>query len=430
MDYHSPTPNNPVPVANWLTIIFRKTGCIPIDVSVEEVSESKEGRLGKGNIVPYNIRYRKLENNLNSGHIDWNSLPQTIIVKHAVSGADSESEFDKGGLLNIENRFFRFLTIAREGWFYEWAFKEMIDFWGLDQSPFSPPHIYHSMADFTEPEGMFIAMEDLRVSTTRMDQFLGAQGGTQIEDDDSKLKSSISPKEAWKQSFEEVAITHAKYWNIEKSISSELQQRLKSAQWMKGERRDEWETSLTACRLAWSGTNKSYMSERVISFVTKCLETASFDRAIQHMNKSPKTLVHGDFHAKNLFWHENKKCVIMTDFSEVGIGNPISDLGQYVISDVETNVRRSYEKEVLYAYWTKLTTIPGSCVDANKYPFSQCWESYKKDALDRFIWFFPMLAYMNWNTKFFHDQIDGFLVDHQVDVDEFVLVYGTEMLEK
>ena len=103
MDYHSPTPSNPIPEANWLTIIFRKTGCIPTDVSVEEVSESKEGRLGKGNIVPYNIRYRKLENNPNSDHIDLNNFPRTIIVKHAISGADSENEFDKGGLLNIEN---------------------------------------------------------------------------------------------------------------------------------------------------------------------------------------------------------------------------------------------------------------------------------------------------------------------------------------
>ena len=61
MDYHSPTPTNPIPEANWLTAILRKTGSIPNDVSVEEVTESKDGRLGKGNIVPYNIQYRKLE---------------------------------------------------------------------------------------------------------------------------------------------------------------------------------------------------------------------------------------------------------------------------------------------------------------------------------------------------------------------------------
>ena len=423
MDYQSPTPTNPIPEANWLTAILRKTGSIPNDVSVEEVTESKDGRLGKGNIVPYNIQYRKLETAQDNDNIVSGNFPQSLIVKYAVSGAATENEFDKGGLVNIENRFFKFLTIAREGWFLQ----EMIKH---DKTTFSPPQIYHSIADFVEPEGMFIAMEDLRTTTIRLDQFLGAQGGTQIEDDKCNAKAKMSPNEAWKQAFEEVAITHARYWNMDKSISNEFQKRLKSAQWMKGDRREEWETSLKACRLAWNGTDKSYMSERVISFVTKCLDTATFDRAIKHMNKSPKTLVHGDFHAKNLFWHEHKKCVIMTDFSEVGIGNPISDLGQYVISDVETDVRRTYEKEVLYAYWTKLTTVPGGKVDPAEYPFSQCWESYKKDALDRFIWFFPMLAYMNWNSKFFHDQIDGFLVDHQVDVDEFVLVYGTEMFEK
>ena len=175
MDYHSPTPTSPIPEANWLTAILRKTESIPNDVSVEEVTESKDGRLGKGNIVPYNIRYRKLENAQDGDNIVSGNFPQSLIVKYAVSGAATENEFDKGGLVNIENRFFKFLTIAREGWFL----KEMIKH---DETTFSPPQIYHSIADFVDPEGMFIAMEDLRVTTTRLDQFLGAQGGTQLED--------------------------------------------------------------------------------------------------------------------------------------------------------------------------------------------------------------------------------------------------------
>ena len=181
MDYHSPTPSSPIPEAYWLTTILRQTRRIPNHVSVEEITESKEGRLGKGNIVPYNIRYRKVENVPDIDNIDLSHFPQTLIVKHAVSGAASENEFDKGGLVNIENRFFKFLTIAREGWFL----KEMIKH---DNSTFSPPQIYHSIADFVEPEGMFIAMEDLRVSTVRLDQFLGGQGGTQIEDNKYKIK--------------------------------------------------------------------------------------------------------------------------------------------------------------------------------------------------------------------------------------------------
>ena len=90
------------------------------------------------------------------------------------------------------------------------------------------------------------------------------------------------------------------------------------------------------------------------NFLTTVYNKATFERAVERMNNRPKTLVHGDFHAKNLFWHIDKKSVIMSDFSEVGVGNPISDLGQYIISDVEPEVRRANEHEVLTAYWSKL----------------------------------------------------------------------------
>jgi aminoglycoside phosphotransferase (APT) family kinase protein len=43
------------------------------------------------------------------------------------------------------------------------------------------------------------------------------------------------------------------------------------------------------------------------------------------MKERPLTLTHGDFHAKNLFLTKEKE-IIFSDFSEVGLGDPISDL--------------------------------------------------------------------------------------------------------
>jgi aminoglycoside phosphotransferase (APT) family kinase protein len=57
----------------------------------------------------------------------------------------------------------------------------------------------------------------------------------------------------------------------------------------------------------------------------KTLENASFEKALRQMKSRPLTLTHGDFHAKNLFLTKEKD-IIFTDFCEVGLGDPISDL--------------------------------------------------------------------------------------------------------
>ena len=44
------------------------------------------------------------------------------------------------------------------------------------------------------------------------------------------------------------------------------------------------------------------------------------------MNNRPKTLVMGDCHAKNMFWNKEKDEVVCTDFSEIGVGDPLSDI--------------------------------------------------------------------------------------------------------
>ena len=415
MDLIAPSPSNPVPDPGWLTNVFLKFGEITEEVSVDDVKESKEGRMGKGNIIPFKLIYKTT--NARDTNKDTNILqfPQTLIAKYAISSGKSESDFDKGAPMIIDKKVFHFLTVAREGW----VFKEM------PGGTFSPPKVYHSFADFNEPQSMFVLMEDLRPSAIRLDQYHGAQGGSHL-DTVSLARPCMSSKQAWKAAFKEVAITHAKHWNL-RNLPKEAEEKLKFSSWSKGKNRKQWETSLMACRHAWNAIDKSEISDRVKNFLTTVYENATFERAIERLNNRPKTLVHGDFHAKNLFWHIDEKSVIMTDFSEVGVGNPLSDLGQYIISDVESEVRRQHEHEVLTAYWNKLTS---SGVDPEEYTFSQCWESYKNDSLDRFVWFYPILHYFDYNPKFFHDNIDTFLEDHDIDADEFVLVNGVEMVEE
>ena len=168
MDLIAPSPSNPVPDAGWLTNVFLKFGEITEEVSVDDVKESKEGRMGKGNIIPFKLIYKTTNASDTNKETNILQFPQTLIAKYAISSGKSESDFDKGAPMIIDKKVFHFLTVAREGW----VFKEM------PGGTFSPPKVYHSFTDFNEPQSMFVLMEDLRPSAIRLDQYHGAQGGS------------------------------------------------------------------------------------------------------------------------------------------------------------------------------------------------------------------------------------------------------------
>ena len=167
---------------------------------------------------------------------------------------------------------------------------------------------------------------------------------------------------------------------------------------------------------AWSKANKEGMTDKMTNLITKTLENATFEKAIEEMKSRPLTLTHGDFHAKNLFLTNDGK-IIFTDFCEVGLGDPISDLVQYIISDVESSVRKEHEMDVLKAYWDKLIKCG---VSQEEFPWDKCVQLYKT-GIDRWLWFFPILSCWGYRSQYFHDQIKAFLEDH--DPQSEVLTY-------
>ena len=76
----------------------------------------------------------------------------------------------------------------------------------------------------------------------------------------------------------------------------------------------------------------------------------------------------------------------MTDFAEIGVGDPMSELVQYTISDIETSVRREHEQDVLRVYWETLTD---NGVDKDEFPFERLIQLYKT-SLDRYIAMFAV----------------------------------------
>ena len=117
---------------------------------------------------------------------------------------------------------------------------------------------------------------------------------------------------------------------------------LRSSNWIKGQDKQTWENAVNTGRRAWKHVDKTGFSEKVIQFMDTVYQKANFENVSEEMNKRPQTLVMGDCHAKNMFWNMEKDEIIITDFSEIGVGDPLSDIVQYIISDVETSVRREH----------------------------------------------------------------------------------------
>ena len=133
----------------------------------------------------------------------------------------------------------------------------------------------------------------------------------------------MTSAEAWKKVVKQLAITHAKYWGAKDLPEYDM---LRSADWMSGQNQNRWETAVDVGRRAWGHLDKTEFSKRLVTFIDKAYSSADFQKASNEMNNRPKTLVMGDCHAKNIFWNKEKDEIVCTDFSEIGVGDPLSDI--------------------------------------------------------------------------------------------------------
>jgi len=105
--------------------------------------------------------------------------------------------------------------------------------------------------------------------------------------------------------------------------------------------------------------------------------------------------------------------LILVDWSEFGIWEPTTDLGQMVISDVKTDLWKNHEKEILLEYWN---TLIKQGVSAEKYPYQQFWKEFCTAPVERWIWCFCILVdgfgIPDIAIQYFHDKILDFIESH------------------
>ena len=151
--------------------------------------------------------------------------------------------------------------------------------------------------------------------------------------------------------------------------------------------------------------------------------------------RSAWTVVHGDCHPGNamlsisqtpsgtnasLETSGEQLQVRLIDFEMVGVGSPAQELGQWMISHMDPEIRRGCERRLVSNYHQRLTTAlreKSMGAEADAFTFEVCWEEYVAGGAGRWAWFVPFLLCQmpHFGAQFFHDQLAAFLHDHIPD---------------
>jgi hypothetical protein len=245
----------------------------------------------------------------------------------------------------------------------------------------------------------------------------------------SELPATTSPQDVWEQMVLGCAELHARYWCDRKTLFESMPW-LKSANWYQGKGRAEWEVALERSREIWEyakANAKIEFSEKLVRVIDRSYAESSWDKLQAHLanQQTPVTLVHGDFHASNMLWvrgEQHQRSLVVVDWSETGVWEPMADLGQTVISDMlpafwrDTSGAAGFatlEQQMIHKYWERLTQLlpPG----APSYSWSQCWAEYEVASAERWIWFLSLLGGFPIPPKalqYFHDQLLAFIEAH------------------
>ena len=238
-----------------------------------------------------------------------------------------------------------------------------------------------------------------------------------------------TPDEITADAFTLYARMHATYWQDGKLLSKPW---LRASGWYAGNGEATWKGAQAQAQGAWAKLRAAItVGESPIRWddhLVACLD-ASFAKvdwaAYQaELNTRPFTLVHGDAHAHNFMWVEQRtpaarQCLI--DFEMVGVGSGAQELGQYMISHTPPELRRAKAAEWVRGYHTELVAVlrgRGLQNEADAYTFDACFAEHVAGGVGRWVWFVPVLQAMGLPppmNQFFHDQLAAFLHDHITD---------------
>lgn len=94
----------------------------------------------------------------------------------------------------------------------------------------------------------------------------------------------------------------------------------------------------------------------------------------------PFTVIHGDYRLDNLMFLPTSDEVLAVDWQGAAVGPPLRDVGFFLGTGVEPDVRRSMEEQLLAEYHAGLLANGVSGYDAD-----QCWTDYRLGLLQGYV---------------------------------------------
>jgi hypothetical protein len=286
------------------------------------------------------------------------------------------------------------------------------------------PEIYYAFGNM-ETGQKWVIMQDLSLNEQAVDSgiFFGPGNPNNWNRDLEKLTSKIeSPPTAYEvasKTFLKMAQIHAKFWQNQDLLEYDW---LRGSGWVKCIDRNSFDSSQQIINDIWKQETKTNAHHQkikwdpnVLAAVEKAIQGISWDQHVARLQRH-WTLVHGDFWPGNVLWLQSDQSVRLIDWEMVGIGSGPQDLGQYVISNMDPDVRRSCENELIKSYWNELHLL-----GVRDVTWEYCWHEYTVGGLERWLWF--LIYFLDkggsldkW-AQFFHDQISAFMHDHKLTAD-------------
>ena len=290
------------------------------------------------------------------------------------------------------------------------------------------PKVYYSHVSWFT--GLYvIIMENLKSQKKVINKnFIKNVGTADVQNEENDDSSEYVLQDV----FMKAAEIHAKFWKDKRLLKNSW---LRGTYWYNG---DEvlWKMSLGSSKERWNKfkikllrenegcqDGKLKWSNKLIHIIDKAYENTTWEKLQKDLNnpKNPFTLVHGDFHSGNMFYFINAKAntnetnqLIFVDWSEVGVSDPILDIGEVMILDINPGVRRKHEKKLIQAYYDRLISLG---ISKQEYSFENCWKKYQTFTIERWL---CMFSAMDGALKdelilqFIHNQIVAFIEDHDI----------------
>ena len=221
--------------------------------------------------------------------------------------------------------------------------------------------------------------------------------------------------ETTKRCFEAYAKLHSRFWRDKSLLDCHW---LRGADWLQGRGQDDWEAAQQLAKSAWEDReqNDVIWDRHVVECLDASFKKVDWQTFQNDLTERPFALVHGDAHPHNILKVEDK--LLFIDFEMVGLGSPLQDLGQFIISHMTPQDRRTHEKDLIRHYHTHLNThLTKEHLSEEHLSFEVLFDEYLRGGIGRWLWFTPYLAKVCPTDmgQFFHDQLKAALHDHFPD---------------